>query len=237
MAGRITIGLWNSYDRRRFQEPHRRALARAAGVAVGFDAALAAFGFPFEDLLAHGRVAERRGASAKGTRRGEKSDEELVGGPVTPHAVAERIAESTSIAGAEEGAARTLASEGRFLIFPEPERGFPPQLGYPVLTTSNVEPARATDAVQLATRLARGESILLIFGLGPHGPGPEARRLCKEDFDATRRGRSLETATAFGAVLAAIDSARLVAPADPDPSVPDRARAGRPPRSESERKG
>ncbi|MBO5669162.1 MAG: DUF531 family protein, partial [Candidatus Methanomethylophilaceae archaeon] len=34
--GRITIGLYNSYDPKRFAEAHRRAIARAGGLAMSF---------------------------------------------------------------------------------------------------------------------------------------------------------------------------------------------------------
>jgi len=50
--GRMTLGLYNSYDPVRFHEAHRRALARAGPVALAFDANLATFGFPFERDLA-----------------------------------------------------------------------------------------------------------------------------------------------------------------------------------------
>lgn len=49
--GRMTLGLYNSYDRGRFAEAHRRALARAGPVAVAFEANLATFGFPYADGL------------------------------------------------------------------------------------------------------------------------------------------------------------------------------------------
>lgn len=49
MRGRITIGLYNTYDRQRFREAHRRALARAAPLALAFDFNLATFGFPFPE--------------------------------------------------------------------------------------------------------------------------------------------------------------------------------------------
>src|SRR5574340_636413 len=45
--GRMTIGLYNSYDPIKFHEAHRRALARAGPVALAFDANLATFGFPY----------------------------------------------------------------------------------------------------------------------------------------------------------------------------------------------
>ncbi|MBN1539508.1 MAG: DUF531 family protein [Candidatus Thermoplasmatota archaeon] len=51
MTGRLTVGLYNSLDRTRFAEAHRRALARAAPVAAAFDCNLAVFGFPFDPDL------------------------------------------------------------------------------------------------------------------------------------------------------------------------------------------
>lgn len=50
--GRMTLGLYNSYDPVKFHEAHRRALARAGPVALAFDANLATFGFPYEKDLA-----------------------------------------------------------------------------------------------------------------------------------------------------------------------------------------
>ncbi len=47
----MTIGLYNSYDAVRFAEAHRRAIARAAPVALAFDANLATFGFPYQKDL------------------------------------------------------------------------------------------------------------------------------------------------------------------------------------------
>ncbi len=49
--GRMTIGLYNSYDPVKFHEAHRRALARAGPVALAFDANLATFGFPYAKEL------------------------------------------------------------------------------------------------------------------------------------------------------------------------------------------
>ena len=49
--GRMTIGLYNSYDPVRFAEAHRRAIARAAPVALAFDGNLATFGFPYAKEL------------------------------------------------------------------------------------------------------------------------------------------------------------------------------------------
>lgn len=201
MPGRLTLGLWNDYDPRRFAEAHRRALVRAAPLALAFDANLAAFGFPFDDLAAGGgKVAERRGAKGKDARRGE---EEAPAELRAPADIAAFLAASTSV-GKEAAPLVELAAHGRFAVFPLPERGFPPQLGRPVLTTSRPDPARATTAPALARAVAAGESLLLVFGLGPHGGGKDVREATRADFDVTGRGVSLETATALGACTAAI---------------------------------
>src|SRR5512136_2597151 len=49
--GRMTVGLFNSYDPVKFHEAHRRALARAGPIALAFDANLATFGFPYAEGL------------------------------------------------------------------------------------------------------------------------------------------------------------------------------------------
>ncbi len=51
MPGRITIGLYNSYDPVKFHESHRRALARTGPLALAFDCNLATFGFPYDKEL------------------------------------------------------------------------------------------------------------------------------------------------------------------------------------------
>ncbi len=51
MPGRVTLGLFNSYDPVKFHESHRRALARAGPLALAFDCNLATFGFPYDKEL------------------------------------------------------------------------------------------------------------------------------------------------------------------------------------------
>ena len=59
MPGRLTLGLYNSYDPVKFSEAHRRALARAGPVAFAFDCNLCVFGFPFDrDMRTPKEVAE-----------------------------------------------------------------------------------------------------------------------------------------------------------------------------------
>ena len=50
-SGRLTIGLYNSYDPRKFHEAHRRSLARAGPIALAFECNLVTFGFPMDPTL------------------------------------------------------------------------------------------------------------------------------------------------------------------------------------------
>lgn len=170
----MTIALYNSYDRTKFREAHRRALARAGPIALAFDANLATFGFPYASDLK------------------------------TPREIARWVAGTTSIG--ERGAYLIeLADAGRYATYEFPRRGFPPQLGDVVITTNRPEPAKARDARTLATLLRSGRSLCIVFGLGPRGlDDREIYPLGAHHFDATGRGLSLETATAIGAVPAAI---------------------------------
>src|SRR5438093_10778645 len=136
--GRMTLGLYTSYDSRRFAESHRRAIARAAPIALAFDGSLATFGFPY----------------AKELR--------------TPQEVAVWVSGTTSIGEAGKYL-RELADLGRFQTFEFPRRGFPPQLGEAIVTTSRPDPKKATNAAFLAGLLKHGTSIVLVFGLGPRG--------------------------------------------------------------------
>ena len=216
MPGRLTLGLYNSYDPRRFFEAHRRALVRAAPLAVAFGGSLAAFGFPFDDLAAHGgRTAENRSKGAA-ARRGQTDEPVKLG---TPLEVAEFVAASTSVAArsnsqgrgrgpqdaSSEGAPLVdLARAGRFHVFDLPTRGFPPQLGTVVLTTEHAKCPRDTSARAIARDLVDGRSQLLVFGLGPHGTPEDVRAMAQWEFDVTGKGAGLETATALGACVAAV---------------------------------
>jgi len=205
MPGRLTVGLFNSYDPRRFLEAHRRALVRAAPLALAFDASLATFGFPYDDLAANGgRTSENRGRGAA-EKRGQGEPVELR----TPVEIAEYVARTTSVAGAK-GAEDSpdsfveLARAGRFHVFDYPKKGFPPQLGVVVLTTEHAQCPKDTSARAVARDLVDGKSQLLVFGLGPHGTPPEVREAAAWELDVTARHVGLETATAMGAVLGAV---------------------------------
>ncbi|MEA3200670.1 MAG: uncharacterized protein QOE90_2098 [Thermoplasmata archaeon] len=207
MPGRLTLGLYNSYDPRRFLEAHRRALVRAAALAMAFDANLVTFGFPYADLAASGgRTAENRGRGAEARRGQEGEAVELR----TPLEIAEYVAATTSVAGAKGASDESpdsfvaLARAGRFHVFDYPKKGFPPQLGAVVLTTEHAKRPKDTSARALARDLVDGKSQLLVFGLGPQGTPADVREMAAWEWDVTGRNVGLETATAMGAVLGAL---------------------------------
>jgi hypothetical protein len=173
MRGRVTIGLYNSYDPVRFHESHRRALARAGPLALAFDCNLATFGFPFEGDLS------------------------------TPVEIARWVSTTTSIG---EGGKYLvdLAEKGRYSRFDFPKKGFPPQLGVPVVTTRKPSAAKLTTVDKLRGELSSGQSLLLVFGLGPHGLPEEVFRIGQRHLDVTGRGLSLETCTALGTVVGSL---------------------------------
>lgn len=173
MPGRVTIGLFNSYDPVKFHESHRRALARAGPLALAFDCNLATFGFPYDKELS------------------------------TPVEIANWVATTTSIG--ESGSYLVeLAQKGRFSFFDCPKKGFPPQLGEVVITTRKPLPAKRVSASDVRMLVRSGRSVLLLFGLGPHGLPKDMFELSQKHLDITGRGLSLETCTALGAVVASL---------------------------------
>lgn len=171
--GRATLGIYNSYDRVNFREPHRRALARAGALALAYDQNLAIFGFPISSELS------------------------------TPLRMAEWLASTTSI-GEDGKYIMELAQANRFSFFPYPRKGFPPQLGEIILTTSKPDVSKAVEVEEIVDMLLMGRSICLLIGLGPRGIPDEIRAIPRMHLDITGTGRSLETCTALGAISAVI---------------------------------
>lgn len=169
--GRMTIGLYNTYDRTRLREAHRRVLARAGPVALAFDCNLVTFGFPYE--------REMR----------------------TPRDIVDWLSTTTSIGDGGQYLIE-LANAGRFQVFDMPKKGFPPQFGELVITTRKPDAKKSVTPEALSGDIARGKSVLLLFGLGPHGLPKELFGIGKWHLDITGKGLSLETCTAIGAVPA-----------------------------------
>jgi len=97
-----------------------------------------------------------------------------------------------------------LAKKGRFSTFPFVERGFPPQFGEIVITTRKPYDGRKVSARWAANQLSHGISLLLLFGLGPHGLDKKTMDIGRYHLDVTGKGYSLETCTAIGAVPSSI---------------------------------
>ena len=172
----MTIGLYNSYDAVRFAEAHRRAIARAAPVALAFDANLATFGFPYQKDL---RTPQEIAAWVSGTTSiGEE------GKYLRDLAEAGRfIAFDFPKRGFPPQLGEAVITTNR----PDPRKG--------------VDAGRLADLLRRGTSLLlvfglgpRGLDDSDVYPLGEH------------HFDLTGRGLVLETATALGAAPALIAS-------------------------------
>jgi len=121
----------------------------------------------------------------------------------TPIDVAKWVSTTTSIG--ESGAYLIeLSEKGRFSCFDFPRKGFPPQLGEVVVTTRRPAKERMTSVAELRAFLALGKSVLLVFGLGPHGLPRDVFEMSRKHLDVTGKGLSLETCTALGAVVGSL---------------------------------
>ncbi|MDH3364915.1 MAG: DUF531 domain-containing protein [Thermoplasmata archaeon] len=121
----------------------------------------------------------------------------------TPAEISRWVASTTSI-GESGKYFIELAEKGRYSRFDFPKKGFPPQLGHPVVTTRKPDPSKRVTADELREMLDSGRSILLVFGLGPHGLPKELFLMSKQHLDISGQGLSLETCTAMGAVVGSI---------------------------------
>jgi len=173
MTGRMTIGLYNTYDPTKFREAHRRVLARAGPIAFAFDCNLATFGFPYEKEM--------------------RTSQDIV----------DWLSTTTSIGDGGKYLIE-MAKAGRFLVFDKPKKGFPPQLGEVIITTRKPETGKSISPAELGKSIAGGQSVLLLFGLGPHGLPKPLFKVGKLHLDITGKGMSLETCTAIGAVPAVL---------------------------------
>lgn len=121
----------------------------------------------------------------------------------TPREVAEWLVTTTSIGQGGDWIVK-LANEGRFVHFPFPKGGFPPQLGRLVIATRRPEDKRSVTPRDVALMLREGRSVLLLFGLGPRGLPDRIMAMGEHHMDLTGKGVSMETCTAMGAAPARI---------------------------------
>lgn len=92
------------------------------------------------------------------------------------------------------------------MIFSYPCRGFPSQLGEPILTTSKPDISKVINLDILIEKIISGHGILLMFGIGPHGMPKKISSIPRYNIDITSNGFSLETCVALGSVCGAIDA-------------------------------
>ncbi len=183
VVGKLTLGLFNTYDPKQWQDIMRITLCRAAPVALAFDADVAAFGFPFEQ-------ARLRGAKESEPLRSTAD-------------IVRFVVETTSIGEGGEYF-RQLAKEDRFHVSPIPTTAFPTRYGRVVPTTPNPAPGKATTPLDVAKQLHAGKDQLLVFGLGPRGLSSQLLEASPIQLEITGKGISMETATALGALPAMI---------------------------------
>lgn len=121
----------------------------------------------------------------------------------TPVEIARWVSTTTSIG---EGGRYLveLAEKGRFSCFDLPKKGFPPQLGEPVVTTRKPSKKCQSTPQDIRDLLSSGRSVLLVFGLGPHGLPKDVFVMARRHMDVTMRGLSLETCTAMGVVVGSL---------------------------------
>ncbi|AFK22218.1 DUF531 family protein [Pyrococcus sp. ST04] len=127
----------------------------------------------------------------------------LVGFPFEsddPNEVATDVASTTTVG---EGGKYLLelAKTNKFHLLDFPERGFPPQFGIPIATTSRPSKDKVIKTLDVAEMALSGRSVLLIIGLGRHGLPKEVLKISKYHLDITDgMGVSLETCTAIGII-------------------------------------
>ncbi len=97
-----------------------------------------------------------------------------------------------------------LFSSGRFFVLDLPEKGFQPQFGSVVVTTSHPAKEKQIHLPALSELINKKKSFLFLIGLGHKGLPHELFELAQYHLDITSKGVSLETCTAIGAVPAVI---------------------------------
>ena len=120
-------------------------------------------------------------------------------GDHTPVGIAELIAGGTTIGQSGEYLVE-LAEKSRFQLFDFVSKGFPPQLGIPVATTSKPDADKSILPLRVKEILENDKGVLLVVGLGPKGLGGDVKKICRYHLDITGGGYSLETCCAMGAL-------------------------------------
>ncbi len=113
------------------------------------------------------------------------------------------VKDKTTIGGSGKYLAQLLGT-GKFFVFELPEKGFQPQFGFPVVTTSHPDKKKEILLPALSESIIRKKSFLFLIGLGHKGLSPDLFQIAPYHLDITSKGIPLETCTAIGAVPAVI---------------------------------
>ena len=104
----------------------------------------------------------------------------------------------------QENILQSFLARGGSIVFDLPEKGFQPQFGSPVVTTSHPDKKKEILLPALSESIIRKKSFLFLIGLGHKGLSPDLFEMAPYHLDITSKGVSLETCTAIGAVPAVI---------------------------------
>ncbi|WP_321429312.1 DUF531 domain-containing protein [uncultured Methanolobus sp.] len=111
----------------------------------------------------------------------------------------EFVADKTTIG--ESGKYLKLLHEKKHLfVFDLPKKGFQPQFGSVVVTTSKPEDKFAITPETFADEVMNNKSFLVLVGLGRKGLPKDLFSLARYHLDITSQGVSLETCTAIGCI-------------------------------------
>ncbi len=113
----------------------------------------------------------------------------------------EYVADKTTI-GDSGKYLRMLHEKKHLFVFDLPKKGFQPQLGSVVVTTSKPEKKFSITPEAFTDEMINGRSFLVLVGLGRKGLPKNLFSLARYHLDITSQGISLETCTAIGCIPA-----------------------------------
>ncbi|MBP2144424.1 hypothetical protein J2127_001607 [Methanococcus voltae] len=167
---RCTMILYNSYDKSKWHEAHKRAIARAAPICTAFDWNLAIYDFPVD------KIENLEGLESTNT---EKDVIKLI---------------ETTIGGSGSYL-RNLIDNNRFIV----TNKYQAQFGTPIATTSKPDAKKLITPKQVLQELQKKPCGVFI-GLGRHGLPKDVMKMGHYELDITEKGLSLETCTAIASI-------------------------------------
>lgn len=118
---------------------------------------------------------------------------------MTPDELVDYVADKTTI-GESGKYLRMLHEKKHLFVFDLPKKGFQPQLGSVVVTSSKPEKKFSITTEAMADEIMHNKSFLILVGLGRKGLPKDLFSLARYHLDITSQGVSLETCTAIGCI-------------------------------------